>query len=58
MNPPAVVIKIEFERLEPLVAADYISEEDQARMMDWLRQRPDLADLISHALDLEQERAA
>jgi hypothetical protein len=59
VNPPAVVIRVEFERVEPVVFADYLDEGDELRMRDWLGRRPELSDLIRRALELaDRERAA
>jgi hypothetical protein len=59
VNPPAVVIRVEFERVEPVVYADYIDAADEARMAAWLERRPELAELIGRALEIvERERAA
>jgi len=59
VNPPAVVIRVEFERVEPVIYSDYLDEGDELRMAAWLERRPELAALISRALELvTTERAA
>jgi hypothetical protein len=59
VNPPAVVIRIEFERVEPVVFCDHVNEGDEARMDVWLGRHPELNDLIGCALELaRRERAA
>lgn len=59
MNPPSVVIVIEFEKVAPTVFSDYLDDGDAARMAAWLERRPELAGLLARALEIaEQERAA
>jgi hypothetical protein len=59
VTAPAIVIRVEFERVEPVVFSDYLDDGDESRMAAWLDRRPELAALIERALELaEQERAA
>ena len=59
MNPPAVVIRVEFERVEPVVYRDHLDDGDEQRMSAWLERRPELAELINLAPELvAAERAA
>jgi hypothetical protein len=59
VNPPSVHIVVEFERTEPIVYADYLTDAEQVRMEAWLERRPELAALIGRAVELaERERAA
>ena len=59
MNPPCVVIRVEFERVSPIVDCDHVDDGDEERMTVWLERRPELAELISRALELaDRERAA
>jgi hypothetical protein len=50
---PRVVIVVPFEG-EPSVLADYMNDADESRMLDWLRSRPELLELIRDALELTE----
>lgn len=58
MNAPSIVIRVEFERVEPVVFCDYLDDGDDRRMVAWLGRRPELADLIAQAVALAQEARA
>jgi hypothetical protein len=51
--PPAVIIRIPFER-GPQVLCDYLDEDAQARMLDWLIAHPELLRLIQEAIELRE----
>lgn len=52
-NPPAVHIRIALE--EPLrVTADWLHEDGELRMRDWLNAHPELNAIVSRALELER----
>jgi hypothetical protein len=55
---PTVVIRVEFERLRPVVYCDHVGDDDEARMGDWLEQRPDLSDLVAWAVQLAHREPA
>jgi hypothetical protein len=57
VSPPAVIIRLEFER-PPVVYADYLTEGDEVRMRDWLLVHPRWADLVNHAQELAAEAKA
>jgi hypothetical protein len=57
--PLAILIRVEFERVEPILAADYLNDGDQARMAAWLERRPELAQPIARPFELaDRQRAA
>jgi hypothetical protein len=58
MNPPEILIKVAFERTYPVVFCDFISDDDEAHMTLWLERRPELAELIARALELQREARA
>jgi hypothetical protein len=51
MSGPAVVIRLELETT-PRVIADYLSEGEERRMVDWLRAHPEQEDLVTRALEI------
>jgi hypothetical protein len=54
VSPPAIVIRIELERLAPIVRKDCLTEGDEASLALWLALRPELHQLLADALDLAQ----
>jgi hypothetical protein len=58
MNPPAIVIRVEFERVEPVVFSDTLDEGERDRLVAWLQRRPELHELVRRALELAQEARA
>jgi hypothetical protein len=58
MNAPAIVIRLELEAA-PRIVCDYLLEEEEVRMLDWLRAHPAQEDLVTRALEIARmERAA
>jgi hypothetical protein len=58
-HPPAVVIRLEYER-PPVVYCDALNDADELRLGFWLAEaRPEYGELVSRALDLAaRERAS
>jgi hypothetical protein len=56
-QPPALTIRLPLEG-SPQVRLDCLNDVEQARLLDWLRSRPDYAELVDRALDLQQRDAA
>ena len=54
---PAVVIRFPLEG-GPQVRCDYLTDGAEARMLDWLEQRPELLRLIQAAIQLAAKGAA
>jgi hypothetical protein len=57
-SAPVVVIRIEFERSEPLILADYDVDSEGARMSDWLTSHPELHDIVVRAVELQRREQA
>jgi hypothetical protein len=53
-NPPAVIIRLEFERPSPRIVCDYLHESDAVRMLDWLDAHPQLVALLEAAYELRR----
>jgi hypothetical protein len=58
MSVPQVVILIRVEDGRPRVYVDAVSEGECLRLEDWLARRPELAELLRLALDLQDEERA
>lgn len=53
MSAPAILIRLELEA-SPRLLTDCVSEGEQQRLLDWLRSRPALLELVETAIELEQ----
>ncbi len=58
MSVPQVAILIRLEATAPTVYVDAVSDGEYLRLADWLSSRPQLAELVRQAVELENERAA
>jgi len=54
---PAFFIKLGLEA-RPQVFSDVNSDAEEARVLDWIRSHPELAELVQRALDLQGEEPA
>lgn len=50
-NAPAVTIRLALES-RPRILVDALSESEEARLADWLEQKPEYADLVAQAFAL------
>jgi len=58
MTAPAIVIRLPLEG-SLQIRPEWLHDADEARIFDWLDGRPELAELLRHALEvLVEERAA
>jgi hypothetical protein len=58
MNAPAVVIRLSLEA-QPRIYIEAVRESDESRLTEWLESKPQYAELVALALELERkERAA
>lgn len=57
MNAPAIVIRLSLEA-RPYVYIDAIHESDERRLTEWLESKPQYAELVARALELEREERA
>jgi hypothetical protein len=48
-TPPAVVIRLEFER-GPVVYNDTLGDWEASRLCDWITAHPDLVELLERAI--------
>ena len=58
-SAPAVIIRLEFEA-RPRIIADYLTDADESRMLDWLDGRPEVLELLATAQEIiaSERRAA
>jgi hypothetical protein len=52
MTAAAMLIRVEFERISPLVCCDFGTDAGKDRILAWLERRLELAELIERALEL------
>jgi hypothetical protein len=57
VSAPGIVIRVAFERLAPVVFSDAVNEGEQERLVAWLEQQPELAELVRRAVELEARAA-
>lgn len=57
MNAPALIIRLELEAA-PRVLPDCLNGWEEARLDDWIRSKPELAELVERALELAEEAKA
>jgi hypothetical protein len=55
-KPPAVWIELAVEAA-PIVLTDAANDSEADRLMDWIASKPGLLDLVSQALELEEQAA-
>jgi hypothetical protein len=55
VSPPAILIEIRLEAGRPRVYIDARDEGEFLRLGDWLWSKPDLAELIRLAVELQNE---
>ena len=53
--PPAVIIRIEVEKLAPRLLVESLNESEHQRLCDWLETQPRLLKLVQEAIRLEAE---
>lgn len=58
MTAPYVVVYVDFESRRPRVFKCCEHEGDQHRLEDWLGSQPDLAELVTKALELQRQEPA
>ena len=58
MTVPSLLIEIRLEHGRPRVYVDALGEGDYLRLSDWLWSRPQLAELVRLAIELQDEEQA
>lgn len=58
MTPPSILIEIHLESGRPRVYVDAVNDGEFLRLDDWLLRKPDLAELLRLALELQNEERA
>lgn len=55
---PSILIRFDIESLAPKVLLDVANEAEETRIVDWIRSRDELAQLVQRALELAEEARA
>jgi hypothetical protein len=55
VSVPALLIEIRLEHGKPRVIIDALTDSESLRLADWLWSRPELAELVRLAVELQNE---
>lgn len=54
MSAPAILIRVELERLAPRLLVESVNEREHQALVDWLETQPRLLKLVQDAIALER----